>query len=352
MAVGEELRVESVERDGTPRGEVSDATVTSVTFPNSDVGAATITIPPKGRGADLIQLLETDLQIYEGDDLLGWYTPWRDTGSPDMSSIECEGFGSLFTKRIVDRGSLLFTNIEQTAIAAALVDYAQDESVQANRDFFVYPTNIPVLTKIRSRDYSRWEHKTILDLLKEFPKLEDGFDWDFISPDGVNRQFVVYYPRRGGPKPNIVLEWDEYGTKGISTYTWNEDAVPVITEAWVTGGSSGDVKFEQNYEDLAASARFGVMQGVISEGAQKDIAWLMDRAVREVGSRNKPIKKPDVSVVRIPEDYRKLLGPGDSPWIDIDNGRHQFHSLARIGSITWQPGIGLNLAFSEMEDAA
>lgn len=359
MAVdlGFDIRVFPVDYYGGKfgRGPIEDATVSSLKFDLYGAGSASISFHPLARNAQYVKLLERELQVWFDDEMIWWGVPLRDGGNLGTVTLECEGVAAHLRDRIVDRMSLLYTDIDQLNIAWSLIDYAQDESVQANRDLNITAAAFLPSGKIRSRNYKREEHGIIYDLLDEFPTLNDGFDHEIVCDATGARMWTPYYPRKERVLLNERLVITEDTVRNVADFTWQSDATAVATQAYVTGGSSGDVKFENNYEDEDASARWKVRQRVISEGSQNDVDWLLDRATREVSERKvirpTPTIKPQVQQAPAPADWFWIVRTGDWLPVYMDYGYYQVPNLQyRIGSVEWTPE-GTNLGFVESRAA-
>lgn len=339
--IEENIRVYSVDKHGTKfgSGPIENCTVEGITWELDGAGTASISFDPLARNAREVRLIEREIQIWFDEKLVWWGIPWRDQGGLDRVNIQCDGLLAWFTKRYIDRTSLLYTSIDQFQIAWNLLAYAQDESVQANRDLNISASFTPS-GKVRSENYDRAQHAEILSLIERFPTLEDGFDFEITYDETGQRLWVPYYPKKGsflGKEWGIrVTEDVMVGATGIQQ---QNDGGLVITHAYVAGGTSGDVKFEEDYEDVAASARYGVMQGVISEGSQKDPAWLLERATRVVNARKSVSPVPAMTLSRTDEkDYFNAIDVGDTIPVYMDYGYYQIDGNFRVGKKSYAPG--------------
>lgn len=332
------------DRTGKRYAELSEATLQDINWVLNDIGSASFTIPVGSPGIETIQLLKRELQIWI-DGVISWGGPiMRESGTPTERTYECDGLLSYFMKRIVDRMSLTYTSIDQLSIMLDLVRYAQEETFQANRNLYIASANVAPSGKIRSRNYRRDEHAFIFDLLKEFSELSDGAECSIeIFGDG-RREFTPWYPSKGIVRNDMVLEWG----RNITSYSYNRDAVPVATHVYATGGTSGDVKFENNYEDLVASAEYGVMQGIVAEGSQNDVNWLLDRATSEVNDRKSPVFVPEVTCRNSPVQILGVVKEGDWVVLRIQNSDLNISQLQRVTEIHWAPPADIGLVFSEV----
>lgn len=325
------------DRSGVPFCELPRAQLDSVQWRLNDVGSASFTMSPLDELASQILLYKRELQVwYDGQ--VRWQGPLMDIqGDPEQMEVSAESLETYFQDRYVDDATLTYTNIDQLSIAWNLVNFAQTGT---NRSFNIVSSGFGASGVNRLREYKRNDHANILDLLKEFPELNSGFDWAIIPLSDGQRQFTPYYPKRGTAKPNHALEWG----KNIKTFRYVESTVDMANQVYATGGTNGDVKFEQNYMDAAAAAEYGVKQAFVSDATQKDVNWLLARATREVAQRKAPIVTPDLTLIRTVDlDLLFQVEVGDTVPVYIDHGRYQISGDYRITSITWNPDQTLSL---------
>lgn len=323
-------------------------------------GSASISGSPLARNVSRIEGVRNEIQIWI-DGTLYWQGPvWGLTGDPSTISVNCQGIYSLFKKRFIDRTSLVYASIDQFQIAANLITYAQDESVELYRDFLIdfasfTPSGVP-----RSREYKLDDHACILDLLNEFDgrTLKNGFDWDIdISGGGGSRFWTPYYPKKGSTKTNHTVEFDaEGGQRNISSFTWTEDFEGLGTKVIVTGGSvtTDSVTFRKyaTHEVESASEYWGQMQIVTSDGDQLDQDWLEDRAEQEAIRHSTPSLITEITSARML--HRDALGEvwvGDYIPVKIDYGRIQVDALHRVERMRLNGDSTISFGFGEVIEA-
>lgn len=351
-----EIEMWVTERDGTKIAPLPEANLETITWELNKEGSASLKIDPLSRGARQIEGIRTEIQFWLDGDLEQWTVPWGLNGKSAEITVTTEGLFSLFNKRFVDRMSMLYTSIDQVLIAWDLINYAQSESVEANRDLNIdavsplVPSGVP-----RSRNYKREEHKCILDLILEFDrmKLNGGFDFEIAFTEDGARFYKPYYPMKGEPKPNFAIEWDSEGERNISDFTWGENFLPLITLAYATGGTvtAGgiSIKKEGKYEDVDASAYWGQMQGIVSEGSQLDEDWLDDRAQQIVETKSMPeVVTQITSAIDVDRNAVKGLQVGDWIPVRIDHGRIQVQNWQRISKKVYKASSDtVDLSFGE-----
>lgn len=271
-----------------------------------------------------------EIQVWENDQLIWWGVPWTVRGTHERMTVNCQGLLSYFMKRFLTTTSLEYASLDQHTIGWNLVNYAQ---TGAYRDLDVVAGQFNPSGKVRSRRYEREEHPNILDLLEEFPTLQDGFDFDIVIDGTGRREWWPYYPSKGSVKNELALHWG----RNIVSYTYNEDAVDMANHVYVTGGTDGDIKFENNYQDAAAAAEYGSYEAITSHGSYLDVNWLLERAIEEVDKRKRPIKIPELVVKRDPVDILHLLHTGDIVPVRLDHGRTKLRDSYRVVRKSWKP---------------
>lgn len=323
--------------------ELPEATLNDVTWELNKEETINYQLAADDPRAALITSVNTDTQLYKGTTCVGWGTNWKRKksrtsssgggGSPTGAGIISQGLMALFKHRLVLHATLTYTSIDQTAIFAQLVSAAQ--TGLTDMDLHIVTSAI-ASAHIRSRTYPRTNHQTIYDILQSFSTLtlNDGFDFAVDIHDGINRIFTTYYPFKGTFYPNAVFEWD----KNITGYEWNEDGTNLANEIFATGGSSGGVKFENNYVDTGSSSIYGRMQGVVSDPSQNDVAWLLNIAQANVNIRNAPTVDIKVTAIEVPDTgIVGVLFPGDSVQVLINDNDVQVNSIKRIQTMKWTP---------------
>lgn len=334
-----EIQIFIVDRLGGRIAELTEAVLTELSFKLYEYDTITFDIPVGTPGYRDLVLVQSEIQVWVDDELLGWGVPWRRNGGPRSKTVGCDDLSSLFSRRIVDDRTLTYTSQEQISIGAALVEYAQSEVNQPFRNLYIQTAGWLPSGKLRSERYERGEHAYIIDLLRAFPNLDDGFDWHIEFNGSGQRIWTPYYPERGTVHEDIVLEWG----KNLTDYTLDEDGVNITTQHYRTGGAvpnSESGKMEAVYEDVPASFKYGVMQSVSSDGQQMDVEWLTDGARREVDLYKEPQKVVTLMAVEADQGLLGKVNPGDYVEVRIDNEGDYFMGEKRVDSVTWTPGDG------------
>lgn len=338
-----------VDRTGARIAPLPDARVDEMTWVLNEPGNMSFNINPLAAGASAIDGIRREIQVWIDDDLMWWGVPWSFIGNSTEIKIQCEGLLSLFTKRFIDRMSMVYASIDQLSIAWDLLNYAQSEAVEADRDFLIDSAAFGSSGVPRSREFLRDEHKMILDCLKEFDSrtLKNGFDWEIAITGDGGRFWTPYYPKKGANKGNYGMEWivGQNIQRGLSGFTWAKNFGNLATLVYVTGGSvtteSTSIKKEGKYEDTSVdgSPYWGQMQSIVSDGSQLDQDWLDDRAEREVLTRKVPTINADLTSV-ISEEFDVLRNVNTGDWfpVRIEHGMVQINDWRRVYEKKFNPG--------------
>lgn len=353
-----EVEIWVTDREGGKVSLLPQATLDYFELELNRPGSASISVDPQSVGASTIEGVRNEIQIWINGELFWWGPIWNLSGGPTEISVGMEGILSYLSKRFVDRTTLEYTSIDQWQIAWNLITYAQDESVEDHRDLNINASGFTNSGITRSRRYLREDHANILDLLYEFDSrtLLNGFDWEIEIDGSGGRFWTPYYPRKGSVKTNFAVLWNDEGQRTISDFTWSEDFNDLGTLVYVTGGSvtTGEttIRKEGKYENESASAYFGQMQKIISDGSQLDENWLEDRAEQEALKGSLPKTITEIQTVST-DDISVLSSLSVGDWIPvyIDHGRIQVDALHRIEKIRLDGDGVIFLTFGEVIEA-
>lgn len=329
--------------DGTDRKEMPNVTVEEVSWVLNQPGGAKLSVDPLHPEALLMPLNESEVQIWFNDNIQHYVVPRGLSGGLERVSFDCEGVLSWFHYAHFTSGVINNFSEEQFNLAANLVEYAQT-GANSNRNIDVglyVASGIP-----RARPTLADDFPNIYDLLQEFPKLYQGFDFDIELFNDGRREFMPYYPSKGTRKPQYALELDQRGRKFVRGLEgFKKDGFNMATDVYNSGGTvtidepdptpDTQLKIVGHYEDLTAngSPKYGRMTKVMSDGQIIDLGWLNDRAHEEEILRGQPITVADIVVT---EDLLGLIDTGDVLPARIDYGAIQMMGDYRIMSITWR----------------
>lgn len=373
-----DVDIRLLDRAGDQIAALPGARLTAAGWVLSETETLSFDIHPLAKGADKIIPWDTEVRcIWNGGDVVVEGPVTGLSGDPTNLSVSCEGVLSWTKKRIVDRMSLIYGDpgdpgdagnpnanppipptppvapvlIEQFTIAWNLISYAQDESVQANRDFRLDAGAYGPSGIGRSANYKRSEHGIIYDLLQDFRTMYQGFEFG-VEYDGHSRLWTPYYPQKGVQRPEFTMVFDQTGARNLSTFTYTEDGLGMSTQDYATGGTVEGQKLENNYEDVEASSRHGVLQTVTSQGSSVDIAWLGGKAHAKVDRLKEPIKSFQINSVTTKDlSMFGILKVGDSVPLRINFGRIQANEMRRVQQIDWAPNDQLTITFVQVDDS-
>lgn len=312
---------------GAKTGELRGASLDEATEELNRPQTGSVSINPLSPRASLIELNKTEIQVWI-DDVYRYCLIPRDV-SGDMKKItfQCEGILSyLGPGQRHQHATLLYTSIDQFNIAWNLVSYAQTGT---NKDRRIVSSAFLPSGRIRSREFKREGRKDILSLLTELTTIDEGIDFDIILFGDGRREFTPYYPAKGAFRPNLRLETK----RNIVGLSYQKLGRGQATRVWATGGSNGDIQFEQNYENVALSAEYGVIEKLVNDGSQQDLNWLLDRATDEVATEGIPVAIPELIVKDQPVKLDGVLTTGDIVPVVVEHGYIKFNGNFRVVKI-------------------
>lgn len=315
------------DRTGAEIGPLDDASVNQVIWNLNDVGTAEIAVPTMSETGRFIELMKTEFQVWINGTLRWWGYPETVRGDSGLMTYECCDLLGYLKYRFITNTSLVYpssgtTGVDQVSIMEQVVAQMQAGTFQS---FNISSAGVSPSGVVRLRDYDLSSHENALDILKEFPTLNDGCDFSVECIDSFGapaRLFTPWFPSKGSYKPNYPLEWG----KNILTFNeFQEDGTKLCTLNYMTGGtdSSGD-KIENHYEDTAASEYYAQFQAISTDASELDPAWLLSLAIQTVQNRSKPFASPTyVTVASDGTDLIDNLSIGDTVPVFIDCGRIQ-----------------------------
>jgi hypothetical protein len=319
---------------------MADAVLQSATWVLNEPGSINYSFSPISKASAYPKENINEVQLWIDDQWAHQAIHMKRQSKPNESSLNCPGLLEYFNYRYILNGSLLYPTTEQMTIAADLIYKAQH--IGAGQDWNILVDTYVASGLARSLNYPRDQHQNFLSVLKQFNTYADsvgnptGFDFDIVWKSDTHRYFKMYYPRKGIVQFNTVLEWG----KNITNYVINTDGTQMANRVYVTGGSNGDIKYENNYQDDPSRATYGEWQGVKSAGSEVDVTVLYALAARQVAQRKAPLVLPDLTVVEVPDALLGVVSTGDIVRCMIDNGSDQINGSYRIIEITWKPGPG------------
>lgn len=328
-----DIAIFRVDNTGKRFDELTDATLKDCSWVLNNFGTATINIDPLSPEAMGIKLNVSEIQIWFDGTLRWWGVPRRVSGGLEEISFHCEDLLSYFLYSFLTNRDFLFTNVEQRNIMSALVQYAQSKTFQ-NRNIVVggfEPSGIR-----RDRHYLQDEYYNIWELMKKFPDLQNGLDFNIELFGDGRREFRTYYPAKGLRKAQYALEIDQYGRKHIRDLEYNKDAVGQVNDIYVTGGAAdvGGRKIFGRYELLPSiEGGYGRNEAVFSEGNVDSVPWLAAGAESIAKARGYPVEIPSVIV------GDELLGhivEGDIVPVRVEYGAISMVGDFRINEVKWQ----------------
>lgn len=339
-------------RASTPVASLTQAVLEEVKWTLNDIGQLSFTMLQDDAQIIVPKLVEHEVRCTIEGVANPWQGPiWQDEEGPKRVRFDANRVESYLTRRYIDYSSLLYDDIaegyDQLQIGWGLMQYAQGESfaqtgntVFPNKSFNVTSASFAMSGRKRLRRYMRDDHANILDMMQEFGGLRnfttgeiDGFDWEIITYADGRREWTPYFPMKGSLKSQYALEWG----RNISEFTVNADAKGLTTKTYCTGQSTGDVRLEANYEDVASSVLYTQMVEIIDSSDQSDPDALEDRARTYTEEYKRPLITPELKAVSVPVELLGKIETGDRVPVKVSHGRTQIDDIYRVGEITWKP---------------
>ena len=280
-----------------------------------------LTFDLDGRGVDAaaIDVLETDVWVYLDGALLyrGRVVAAPDNlnGTEHSRSVTVTDYRGLLSRRYA-MTALTYTNMRQSAIAAALIGHTQ---AQPGGNLGITSPNMPLDT-LRDRTYAVGDN--IGDRLAELGRVEGGFDW-WID---ANRRFRMGEPR--GLATSVVLD---YGST-VTAVSREPDVGGFANTVLVTGA-----------QDLVPAVRVG--SGVMADVRGRWEDTFSFPSVTEQATVNAKANRLLAEGSKPPVTYTLTLAPGawpvavnagvgDSAIVNVQSGQLNEQNRARIEEVT------------------
>ncbi len=241
--------------------------------------------------------------------------------------------------------SLSGPRAEQTAIASAIVDFAQGHSIYAGNgksDLHI-TTDCPSSGVTRDFAYQYADHETAESALLAFPKLQNGFDWG-TTP---NRIFHAFVPRRGTDRSaTVTLTCSQtVGVSNCAITQRTKDLAQGSNDVVQLGSGDGPDREEGGAAD---NSIFGgvTWQKILPPTANPPIDQLDPLAAQELAVAKHPVH---YEVTIINSTLNNTLGLGDTVASSFSVGAITETRNLRIITLSRDPKddlhrLGLNVA--------
>jgi hypothetical protein len=346
-----QVRLHCVDKMGTSVGALSDAVLQSVRWELNGPGYIRYIMPQTSPHILIPEEHVNEVQLWirrNGvETLRHWGFHHQTTEEVNQCTFTCPGLLGYMGQRFVTNTSLSYgynddhspkdEGIDQELIAGQVWS-AKAYDLNIGVDAFDHGTP-------RYRFYDIFAHQNILtDILGEFPNLADdegfptGFDFDIDISDPPARNFIAFHAGKGSLRSDLVLR---YGTN-VTAFSRSIRGENHATEVYVTGGSNGDIKFE-NFatSSLEVLDKYGHWEAVKTRSNENDFGVLGELAQRYISQLQIPPADLSVTVVETDDmPLLDLLTTGDQIPVIIDRGRTQVDEVKRITAIEWRPGPG------------
>lgn len=225
--------------------------------------------------------------------------------------------------------ALQFVDADESEIVKKLIDHAQDTAIgktSFNIGTAINPTGIT-----RTRRYRYVDRENVLDLLREFPTLHNGAEWD-IEVTPTTRTFTTYFPRKARDTEYAL-------TYGVNVIDFDVDIDSDQTSSSVIILKEGDdaAREEASVQDAS------LLSGMILEKAYDATPGSAVSSLRPQAVRGLERYRDDVTMPTVYTDPRKLddlldgVATGDVVKVDVKKGWFSAVGKYRVQSITLTP---------------
>ena len=252
-----------------------------------------------------------------------WGRIWdKDSRKLKLTSSQ---FDTYFLRRIL-RANLDYVNVDQFAIADALITYAQ--GISGGNVGLILGSN-GTSGILRERHYVASEGKFIGNLLRELAEVENGFDFSFDVQYDVNGKpaftFNKFYPQRGATKAGTSVIFEYPGN--ILSYSWPEDGTEKSNYMYEIGGqpegtdSGNSGPIVASADDAADRPVYPLLESLRTLSDVSVVSTLQAYANEDLRLRKKPVTVPEIKVRGdVPPIYGTFL-TGDWCIINITDER-------------------------------
>ncbi len=285
-----------------------------------------------------------EIQLYINGVLRFWGPALTISGD---AVITCEDSLAYFKARYISHASVLYTSIDQAAILANLVSYAQTpppaSGVTAEGASYGITTSAVNTGVNRSREWKRSEKENILSAMQSMgaTELKNGLDFRVVPYVDGRKVFTTYYPFRGhaqsydtNGKVKVALEEG----RNIVDVELELTSVGRANQVYVTGGSSGDVYFEGVYANASViNTTHRMMTVIVNEGTQSDVEYLAAKAEQITKSLTGEIATVKFTLINTEStNYLDQLECGQLVDLRVDSYR-RLTGTFRITKMIWDP---------------
>ena len=293
-------------------------------------GAAGFTVSPKDPKItqDILLLGNKELYVYRnGSAVWGGELVYRRTDiATDRESaiVTAKGFFDLLSKKVVGSAASprVFSNTDAGQIALTLINEAQ-----TGTDASFGITQGSIQTSV-SRDRT-YEYKTVKEAIEGLSSLNinNGFDFEI----DANKQFSVFYRRKGQDKTDVVFEWG----RNIISFGEVLDATDMANQVIMLGAGTGPemITAIRNTQIAGVQSTYKIRQKTLSYKDVIETATLNDHGDKELTLRQ--VQNQIISL-KTKGNVEPAFGSyvvGDSVKVKIKYGYLSIDALYRIYGI-------------------
>jgi len=228
---------------------------------------------------DVLHVQRNEVRIRFGQ-LTVWagvLASWRLNQEGDITCL-AYSWEWLLTKFFLEVGDdSVDTGYTNEDIGDIITDLIDTHQAKTGGDFGLIPGTIQT-----SRNATRTDYKalaSVWDMIKNLTNVRDGVDFS-ISP---NKEFNVFYPRRGQDRPGVVLDFPG----NIKSFRYEEDGIEMVTKLFVKGDGLDDAAVIASATDAQQVAVYGLLHDSrVYSSSNPDVLEEFGRGL--LRERNKP----------------------------------------------------------------
>jgi hypothetical protein len=149
----------------------------------------------------------------------------------------------------------------------------------------------------RTITFHSYDRKNTAQAVEDLAKLENGFDFSIeVSWDSTGtipqRQFVLYYPKRGRRIDTLVFNDNILGVSQVGVTV---DATVAANSVDIIGSGDGDAMLIASQADTSLLSRYPLLEGVYSAKDITDRTLLGQQAAAKLARTKAPLENPSIA---------------------------------------------------------
>jgi hypothetical protein len=213
-----------------------------------------------------------------------------------------------YTQRMAVRADLRFTQVDQFAIAAALIDQWQTAAGDWSHGHYGIDTSqVGLSGRLRDREYVRDEQHKVAQRITELGEVLDGFDTEV---DPVTRALVLHHPGKGQDRSGSVVFDKHMITSPTASFSIGPDDIATVGLGSSSASGADGVLWSQRI-NAELRAQFGASAHLQSYSGISDQGTLDARTDAALAARSGALWVPGGSIRVTPDVALDSYGVGD-----------------------------------------